>query len=220
MPGKVVGPVCPISKRTRNNMKNRAISDGARDPHHAKKTLKQQKLDQFRKKTEAKDKENAKPTLLGAKDKGNAKPVVIHVCCDSDDPHHNPLTCSASGHNHSHSNKGSVTPHAGPHHSNPAHGSKAQPLAMEIVHYSPQNAAPASFQVVEKGKKEKRVQTKADGTRVVVKANVKDQKKTNRATKEHVESKNVTKEVRKKTAKDGSYTVSKSTTMTRVTYTS
>eukprot|EP00746_Dinoflagellata_sp_MGD_P153379 gnl/MRDRNA2_/MRDRNA2_84215_c0_seq2.p2 gnl/MRDRNA2_/MRDRNA2_84215_c0~~gnl/MRDRNA2_/MRDRNA2_84215_c0_seq2.p2 ORF type:complete len:155 (+),score=50.15 gnl/MRDRNA2_/MRDRNA2_84215_c0_seq2:78-542(+) len=78
---------------------------------------------------------------------------------------------------------------------------------------------PEGCKIVEKGKKEKKILTKADGSKTTVKQKVKEQRTTNRKTGTHIETKNCTQEKRKAVKKDGSTTLSRTTTVTRISYT-
>merc|ERR1719160_34322 len=88
-----------------------------------------------------------------------------------------------------------------------------------IVPAGVKKAGPEGCKIVEKGRKEKKILTKADGSKTTVKQKVKEQRTTNRKTGTHIETKNVTQEKRKAVKKDGSTTLSRTTTVTRISYT-
>jgi len=69
-----------------------------------------------------------------------------------------------------------------------------------IVLAGGKKTVPEGCKVVEKGKKEKRIATKADGSKITLKQKVKEQRTTNRQTGTHIETKNVIQEKKKLTS--------------------
>lgn len=96
---------------------------------------------------------------------------------------------------------------------------KKESTSVALLPYKEEAVAPAGgLRISEKAKKEARVTTRADGSRVKTKTIHKEQKSHSKADGKHVETKTQQKERKLMSKADGTVTHSKSTTIKRISY--